>query len=299
MQGKSTVTQAASHLQLPSELCQIEDPQDVQLIMFASDKETRQVLDALDIQFPNAIKLGIVGAQTPFFNGREFTLLKDFWVYDSGVVGVAFGSCSDKAPGLTSIAGVPKVVYGRLKPISGQYKILKCKGNVILELEQGDGAHSLIAALRKARVEHQGHDSDNRLFARVTCTQDQANNCEAGASESEKVFQITGGNPAKGGLALDTLCDLAPGQLIQFMMLSGSPTSQTATMAAMNSQVCFGADTSAEITCSGNNAQIFGGASESGFSYGTPISNTNHSKSVFAGSTECAVPGSVVTLELK
>ncbi|KAJ2452210.1 hypothetical protein EV183_003068 [Coemansia sp. RSA 2336] len=267
--------------------------------MFASDKEIHQVLDALDVQFPNAIKLGIVGAQTPFFNGREFTLFKDSWVHDSGVVGAAFGSCSGNAASSMPIAGAPRVTYSRLKPISGQYKILRCKGNVVLELEQGDGAHSLIAALRKARMEHQGHDSDSRLFARVTSAQDQAYSHDSDVPGSEKVFQVTGGNPAKGGLALDTLCDLVPGQLIQFMMLSDSPTSQTASIAATNCQVCFGTDTSAEITRSSNSAQVFGGVSEGGFSYGAPISNTSRSKSVFAGSTECAVPGSVVTLELK
>ncbi|KAJ2847802.1 hypothetical protein IWW36_003663 [Coemansia brasiliensis] len=306
VQGKSSATQAASHLQLPSELRQIDDPRMVQLIIFASDKETRQVLDALDMRFPNAIKLGIVGAQTPFFNGREFTLFKDHQVYDSGIVGVAFGACdgANQAAIPALAAGVPKVVYGRLKPISGQYRIERCKGNVILELEEGDGAHSLIAALRKARMEHQCHDSDSRLFARITCTQNQqASSGEAAELQSEKVFQVTGGNPAKGGLAVDTLCDLAPGQFIQFMMLADSPSSQTAPMAAMGCQVCFGADSSAEIDHSNSSTQVFGGVSENGFSYGAPLSSKppykNLSKSVFVGSTECAVPGSVVTLELK
>ncbi|KAJ2764074.1 hypothetical protein IWQ56_004622, partial [Coemansia nantahalensis] len=53
--GESSVTRAASHVELPPELtASIGDPETVRLVLLASDRESRQVLDALDARFPGA-----------------------------------------------------------------------------------------------------------------------------------------------------------------------------------------------------------------------------------------------------
>ncbi|KAJ2125810.1 hypothetical protein IW147_000581 [Coemansia sp. RSA 720] len=274
--GPISATRAQSHIQLPHELANIADPSSVSLILFASDKETRQVLDKLDSQFPRAAKLGIVGSQTPFLNGRDYTLLGPH-IHTGGVVGVAFS---------THVC-MPRVMHTGLESISDVLKIERCKGNVVLELEQGDATHSLIAALRKQRMDGDAR-VDSRLFARVTSAQ----------GDESRVFQVTGGNPAKGGIALDTLRDLSPGQGIQFMMQSESEHRVTGT--SHNPRVCFGVSSEHGFTCPEVTTQMFGGATEGGFSYGTPQPRATQTNcgSVFTGSTECAVPGSSVLLDL-
>ncbi|KAJ1807765.1 hypothetical protein LPJ77_002801 [Coemansia sp. RSA 2523] len=271
--GPISATRASSHIQLPQELTSIADPSSVSLILFASDKETRQVLDILDSQFPRAAKLGIVGSQTPFLNGRDYTLLGPN-IHTNGVVGVAFSTHTC----------VPQVAHTGLEAVSNVLRIERCKGNVVLELEQGDAAHLLIAALRKQRGTER---VDSRLFARVTSAQGES-----------RVFQVTGGNPAKGGIALDTLRDLSPGQNIQFMMQSVSEHSAIST--SHNPRVCFGVSSDHGFTCPEVTTQMFGGATEGGFSYGMPQPHETQTDcgSVFTGSTECAVPGSSVTLDL-
>ncbi|KAJ2297338.1 hypothetical protein IWW55_004827 [Coemansia sp. RSA 2706] len=293
--GSSSVTRAASHLELPPELQAINDPSAVHLVLFAADKETRQVLDALDARFPRAAKLGIVGAQTPFVNGREFTLLASSnggnAIYESGVVGVAF---SDATGGHEL---VPQVTYRGLVPVSDVLRIERCKGNVVLELEHGDRAHSLIAALRRPPTETgSATDTDGRLFARVLRTRD---------AHAALVFQVTGGNPAKGGLALDTLRDLSPGSFVQLMMLSRhQPEPQpSAGASGTQPQIHFGVAGGCRVACPRAGAQVVGAATEGGFCYGGPMPvdspTVSDCGSVFSGSTECAVPGSTVTLTLE
>ncbi|PIA18476.1 hypothetical protein COEREDRAFT_85434 [Coemansia reversa NRRL 1564] len=318
-QGLSSVTRATSHLKLPPELdAKIDDPAKVRFVLFASDKESRQVLDALDSHFPNAVKLGIVGSQTPFLNGREYTLMSDASIYDSGMVGLAFIDNSAQLQVSDSAIGLPYVANNGLEAISDVLKIERCKGNVVLELELGDDIHSLVAAIRQRRVDDCSAEADGRLFANITRSRDSSATSESRQSlEADPVvFQVTGGSPAKGGLALDTLRDLSPGQYIQFFMTSQDAVHFTNSMAgcptdASRVDVCF--CVSDNISTKGkkysisrqkNCGNIFGGITEGGFSYGKPTACTANSAqkddgSVLSGSVECAVPGSTVVVGLK
>ncbi|KAJ2211433.1 hypothetical protein EV179_005475 [Coemansia sp. RSA 487] len=225
--GHSSVTQAASHMVLPAELATgIVAPALVDFVLFATDKESRQVLDLLDKHFPWAAKTGVVGSQTPFVNGREYTLFADSHIHDSGMVGFAFARNGQHSSSALAV-GESKVSHCGLVPISDALRIVRCKGNVILELENGDAAHSLIASVRKRHTEMtKDTGGESRLFAKIIPA-DYSGNTSAGTSESRQpvVFQVTGGDPAKGGLALDTLRDLSNGQLVQFMMADAQTVS--------------------------------------------------------------------------
>lgn len=246
--GTSSVTRRpSSNLSLPLELTEISDPQKASLVLFVADRDSRQVLDALDAKFPAATKLGIVGAQTPFINGRDFTLVKDTDTYSSGMAGFVFTSQE------MSVA----IDYdGGLEPISQTLRIQRCKGNVVLDIEHADAAHMVIASARGRQ--------DKRLYARISNE----------GQLQHRVFRVTGGNPSKGGLAIDTLRDIPAGSYIQFMM--------------------------AKTPGIGNPAVSFNGsgiATEHGFVYGAPSwGNSIDDGSIFTGSTECDVPGSSAAL---
>ncbi|KAJ2347290.1 hypothetical protein GGF43_004793, partial [Coemansia sp. RSA 2618] len=258
--GQSSVTQATSHLQPPPELTTaMRDPLNVHLVLFASDRETHEVLQMLDAQFPRATKLGLVGTQTPFLNAREFTLLDNTVIHSQGVVGVAFSTRNHKIRSQKM-----RVSHVGVQPISDVLRINRCKGNVVLELDEGASAQSLIASLRSRRLQKGTGHSDARLFARVARARD--------ASMSESVvLQVTGGNPAKGGIALDTLCDLAPGQYIQFMMLKDAAGLQAVMPTGGQAHICFGVSGAHKFGGLGSAAPgLFGGVTEGGFSYGGP-----------------------------
>ncbi|KAJ2230788.1 hypothetical protein H4R99_006248 [Coemansia sp. RSA 1722] len=298
--GQSSVTQAASHLKLPKELEEISDPSAVELILMAADKDSSQVFDALDSRFSRAVRLAIVGSQTPFFNGREFTLFGSNQVYESGVVGVAFVRSQGVSSDNSRAVEQPQVAYTGLRAISDVLEIRRSKGNVVLEVENGEAAHQLIASIRKQRKSlSSDRSSENRLFAKITPSKESMLN-------SGVVLQVTGGDPAKGGLAIDTTKDIEPGRFIQFMMLEDSsaaslpestdqPTLRFTAKeySGMAEPACTDAGTSIATN-------VFGGATEGGFVYSISStgSKSNTIKSVLSGSAECAVPGSSMLFTL-
>ncbi|KAJ1884698.1 hypothetical protein LPJ66_010483 [Kickxella alabastrina] len=317
--GQSSATQAASHLELPHELGDgIADPSGVELIIMAADKESRQVLDALDARFPQATKIGIVGSQTPFLNGQEYTLLGNAGMEDSGVIGFAFVRAQGRPTRSACAVEQIQVTHGGLEAISDTLEIKRSKGNVVLEVEDGEAARLLIASVRKRRMAAGDVVLDDRLFAKITGSKDPG-------SVDCAVFQVTGGDPAKGGLAIDTLQDIAPGQFIQFMMAARPPAENNAATvqpvlkdnvdsasvavqfgAADFSGMVFQEEAPVLVSSSGSpSIFVFGGVTEGGFIYGAPsapvmIGTARAANgSVFSGSTECAVPGSMVDCVLR
>ncbi|KAJ2856399.1 hypothetical protein GGI22_003826 [Coemansia erecta] len=301
--GHSSVTQAPSHMVLPPELVRdVKSPSLVDFILFAADKESRQALDLLDKRFPRAAKLGIVGSQTPFVNGREYTLFADSRTYESGMVGFAFAKRGQQSK---AAVGEPMISHDKLVPISDALRIVRCKGNVILELENGDAAHSLIASVRRKRAEMlDSSGEDNRLFAKIT----SEDSSSASKPLHPVVFQVTGGDPAKGGLALDTLRDLSNGQHVQFMTMAAIPASSgSSNLHGISLQFgaadfCGGSSLPLKICAKGTPAAVlFGGVTEGGFVYSRRLASSgqNSESSVLSGCVECSVPGSTVTLALK
>ncbi|KAJ2786161.1 hypothetical protein GGI15_001687 [Coemansia interrupta] len=305
IEGHSSVTQAASHIQLPPELSnEIADPLSVELVLMAADRESRQIADALDSHFPMASKLGIVGSRTPFLNGREHTILDNGEVFSSGVVGFAFARARSKAApvSIDKAASHLHVRYPKLETISDILEIKRSKGNVVLEVENGEAARALIASIRKRQIDA-GPAFDDRLFARISTNAD----CVDSA-----VFQVTGGDPAKGGLAIDTTRDIQQGYFIQFMMATDSRelvlTSRGGLVQASANggdevQLVFGAQDYQDETTQHVHqsiASIFGGVTEGGFVYGGGSLHTERARKLFSGQIiECAVPGSSLEFTLK
>ncbi|KAI8318364.1 hypothetical protein GQ54DRAFT_314566 [Martensiomyces pterosporus] len=302
--GVSSATQAESYVSLPQELTKdISNPSCVRLLLFASDKESRQVLDALDARFPAAVKLGIVGSQTPFLNACDFTLFCSSRMYDGGVVGFVFEEQGSEELNPGNSIGQPDVAHDGLEEISGAFRIERAKGNVVLDLENGEAARTLIASIRKRRQQAGNAEMDGRLFAKITGGKDADSSAKG---NWPAVFQVTGGDPAKGGLAVDTSKDIAAGQYIQFMM--PRPTAARSRLADDREQLMirFYADdySSPEGTRAVATAgsAVFGGVTEGGFIYSTleqPLDpNQASSSNVLSGTTECSVPGSVASLTL-
>ncbi|KAJ1641757.1 hypothetical protein J3B02_005226 [Coemansia erecta] len=305
--GQSSATQAASHLKLPEELEQISDPSAVELVLIAADRDSRQIFDALDSRFPQAVRLAIVGSQTPFFNGREHTLFDSNNIFESGVVGIAFLRTQVNSANRPHALEQPQVSYTGLRAISDVLEIRRSKGNVVLEVENGEAAHQLIASIRKQRASAGPNQTaaEARLFAKIAASRD--------FSSSSVVLQVTGGDPAKGGLAIDTTRDIEPGQFMQFMMLG--PSSCAANLPADFHQpmLRFGADDYTGIAKPAHLdtsivPSIFGGATEGGFVYSLSLPAQNNCsvagsggsivRSVLFGSVECTVPGSNLLFKL-
>jgi hypothetical protein len=63
-------------------------------LMMLSDSEPFKMLQQLDQQFPRAMKMGCIGAWTPFECNRPFTLFFNDEIHSGGAVGLAL--LSDK-----------------------------------------------------------------------------------------------------------------------------------------------------------------------------------------------------------
>ncbi|KAJ2818738.1 hypothetical protein GGI24_005008 [Coemansia furcata] len=274
-----SATQAASSVCLPPELADIRDPLGVRLILLASDRETRQTADALAQRFPRASILGLVGAATPFFNARPYTLLGPA-TRSSGCVGLAF---SDSA--MMPLA----VAHPGMVATTPVLRIARAKGNVVLDVEDARAAHTLIATMRSCG------SGDTRVYARISRTEEAAKEPLLQPGPMSAVFRVTGGDPAKGGVAIDTLSDIPPDCFIQFLVPSNLPTARSELGSGGGPTVQFG------IPANDNSGKahpgVFSAATEGGFIYAYPDTITSGTD-LFSGPTECAVPGSTATLSL-
>ncbi|KAJ2487213.1 hypothetical protein IWW37_005335 [Coemansia sp. RSA 2050] len=275
-----SATQAASSVRLPPELADIPDPLSVNLLLIASDRETRQVVDALSSGFPSATILGAVGAATPFLNTRPYTLLGPS-IRSSGCIGLAFSGSA--APSLN-------VAHSGVAAATPVLRIVRAKGNVVLEMEDARAAHTLIAAMRS------NASGDKRVYARLSRTEAAARESLLQPGPLSAVFRVTGGDPAKGGVAVDTLSDIPPGCFIQFLVSTGMPAATPEPGSGEGPTVVFGV-TAEAVGDSSSQLGVYSAATEGGFVYAYPETTTN-TTDLFSGPTECAVPGSRATLAL-
>ncbi|KAJ2745520.1 hypothetical protein GGI20_002124 [Coemansia sp. BCRC 34301] len=277
-----SATQASLSVHLPTELTEICNPSSIRLLLLASDRETHQASNALAQRFPRASILGLVGAATPFLNTRPYTLIGSS-VHSSGCVGLAF---SDHAPSLA-------VAHPGMAAATPVLRIARAKGNVVLEVEDAVAAHKLIAAMRS------GGSGDYRVYARISLTREAASEPLLSPGPMSAVFHITGGDPAKGGVAVDTLSDIPSGSFIQFLVSTATPSAAELQLGADNRPaVVFGVSSDSANT-SKNQAQpgVLSVATEGGFVYSYPDRFTG-GRELFSGPTECAVPDSTATLLL-
>ncbi|KND01534.1 uncharacterized protein SPPG_03333 [Spizellomyces punctatus DAOM BR117] len=186
---------------LPDALERLKGEQEkVNMLLTFSDREPHHLLQSLDEYFPSTSKIGLVGSMTPFITGHPHTLFFNDRVLDGGVVGAAL-----IAPALKPTSSVE---YKGLQVLGEELVITSCRGNIILSLDGSNAAKELLSCM-KGREMSAGVDSDQQLFLKVS------------QGDDSTVYRITGGDPSKGTLAIDTVKDLCLGMRVQFMQRIG------------------------------------------------------------------------------
>ncbi|KAJ3325877.1 hypothetical protein HDV06_002262 [Boothiomyces sp. JEL0866] len=140
------------------------------------------------MKFLKGSRLGLVASRTPFVNGLPFTLFFNNEVKTGGSVGITY-PCSN-----------PVEISSQLNPISKEFTITKCLGNMILNLDSLSASKTLIEAYK---------NQPNQMYCKIT------------HENQVGYFNILGGDLTKGSIAIDTLMDLKPESKIQFMTGEG------------------------------------------------------------------------------
>ncbi|CAO3699842.1 unnamed protein product [Rhizopus stolonifer] len=180
--------------ELPTNLSKEKQPS---FVFMVSDNEPDELLQTLDHHYPNVPKIGIIGASTPFVTGTPYTLFTDSFV-ESGVVGFAsFNPTQSKV----------SVQHASLQKIGEPLKITRCRGNVILDLDQAGATGLLLQLIHKDRKP----TKDEEFYLAVYPTDAE------GQQEKMTVSRITSGDPSKGNMSIDTTADLQVGQTVQFL----------------------------------------------------------------------------------
>lgn len=178
--------------ELPANLNKEKQPS---FVFMVSDNEPDELLQTLDHHYPNVPKIGIIGASTPFVTGTPYTLFTDSFV-ESGVVGfAAFNPTQSKV----------SVQHASLQKIGEPLKITRCRGNVILDLDQAGATGLLLQLIHKDRKP----TKDEEFYLAVYPTDAE------GQQEKMTVSRITSGDPSKGNMSIDTTADLQVGQTVQ------------------------------------------------------------------------------------
>ncbi|KAJ3299300.1 hypothetical protein HK104_009419 [Borealophlyctis nickersoniae] len=96
-----------------------------------------------------------------------------------------------------------KVDHPSLVPLGDTLRITSCRGNIILGLDGSNAAKELLKRVSLIQNDNSG-GNDGVLYLRVM---------NAGGSA---VYRITGGDPSKGTLAIDSVKDLREGMQVEF-----------------------------------------------------------------------------------
>jgi hypothetical protein len=142
--------------------------------------------------------MGLIGAQTPFVTGTPFTLLNSTGeLQPGGVVGYALK--------FNSPFKLIQKHHG-LKSIGKSFLISRCRGNIVLEINDSTATKELLDLLNSDTGQ-----SPHDIFASILPS--------TGSQEKgEMIFKVIGGDPSKGTLAVDTDFELQPGMTLQFMV---------------------------------------------------------------------------------
>ena len=150
---------------------------------------------------------GVVGAWTPFINGRKFTMFRGVDMYEHGCVGVMTKPGND---GVDIASLRENVSYPSLKQIGSALKIDKIQGNIIMALENGTLPSRYLVDVMK-------HLDAAQLDIYVQISESSSE--IIGQNSTSKIFsKVISGDPANGFIALDTSVDLsqAIGKTITF-----------------------------------------------------------------------------------
>ncbi|KAI8822922.1 uncharacterized protein EV422DRAFT_522670 [Fimicolochytrium jonesii] len=195
----TTVSMGGGNVPLPDELEAVRHSEPPVFLTF-SDREPHQFLQTLDRTFPKAVKVGLIGAMTPFATGRPHTLYYNDKVYSGGVIGAALLS--------KSLQPIASTGYTDLEDIGEPTVITNARGNIILALDGTNAAKELLGFM-KDREMNKHVSAEKQLYVRV----------EDGKGST--VCRVTGGDPTKGTLALDTVKDLESGMVVRFLHYVG------------------------------------------------------------------------------
>jgi hypothetical protein len=94
-------------------------------------------------------QLGIIGASTPFTTAQPVTLFYNDRTLSQGVIGFSLTP--------TSIGNLT-LQHNSLDSLGGVMKITKCRGNIILELDESGATQLLLERLRDANTGASGAD---------------------------------------------------------------------------------------------------------------------------------------------
>ncbi|KAG0318705.1 hypothetical protein BGZ99_005492 [Dissophora globulifera] len=216
--GQNQVQVPDSALPPPSSPAHGQEHDVSQDIMILSDLEVHQFLEALDTANPSASKTGLLASSTPFITGKPVTMYYDGKVVQDGVLGVSvvretIASSSDRSedarnrrPTLTTLE------YPSLAPLGPAMQITKCRGNIILELNDSNATRLLLERLQSTTL-----TKDKEYFLATGEPTKAKDSQEFNVNMKEAmVYKITGGDPSKGNMAVDTVHDLNVGQWVQF-----------------------------------------------------------------------------------
>ncbi|KAF8940122.1 hypothetical protein BGZ47_007877 [Haplosporangium gracile] len=176
-------------------------------IMMISDLEVHQFLEALDTANPAASKVGLMASSTPFITGRPVTMFYDGQLVQDGVLGVSILKRPAAKQETTS------VTYPSMSPLGPAMQITRCRGNIILELDESNATRLLLDRLQATTLTK---DKEYFLATGEPTTATSGSVAQVDMSKAT-VYKITGGDPSKGNMAVDTVHDLQVGQWVQFI----------------------------------------------------------------------------------
>ncbi|KAJ9074073.1 hypothetical protein DSO57_1009942 [Entomophthora muscae] len=244
----TSISQATNDVGIPPELKESVDHESGMFIL-ASEREGQQYIDAIDKQFPLARKFGILSASTPFINGLSSTIYQGDKIHSEGIAGVYFRPAKHAKMVLD---------YPESTPLGPAMKITKCRGNIILELDNGNATGILLSQLKKFTGNKILKDED--LYISLDSLKGH-----------QDIYRIESGDPSKGAMAVSTSMDLPLGATVQFFRLARSFPSPASTDAKyqMKALIIPTEDHFASSPFTGNPAIV----NESGFIFGEGSEN--------------------------
>ncbi|KAF9981608.1 hypothetical protein BGZ65_003761 [Modicella reniformis] len=105
------------------------------------------------------------------------------------------------------------IEYPTLAPLGPAMQITRCRGNIILELDESNATRLLLDHLQATTL---SKDKEYFLATGELSDAEQGQDVNINMSKAT-VYKITGGDPGKGNMAVDTVHDLNIGQWVQFI----------------------------------------------------------------------------------
>jgi len=237
-----------------------------QFAWIVSDHEPYQLIETLDHHLPQTTKCGLIGSSTPFITGTPYTLFYNGKTLSGGTIGFV----SSSTPKLQ-----PEIQHHALEVIGRQMTITRCRGNIILDLDESSATGLLLDLLNKG---HNANISKDKEFYLGICLDEPV-------AQLASVHRVTSGDPSKGNMSIDTTIDFQVGQKVQFLHRVDTKVNAVPDAAETDNRsriICSVTDKDATLDFSetirahivSTTPDIFGGSSENGVLVGLPNQTT-------------------------